>query len=56
MEYQKWLNSEKISIHGVEMWGNPIFKTYNLDDFRQLADRLTKLDLPSETIGFDARI
>ncbi len=52
----KWLKSENVPIHGVGIQAHAIFKTHNLDEFRQFVNRVTEQGLLFEVTEFDARI
>ncbi len=52
----KWLQEENVPIHGVGVQAHNIFKTHNLDEFRQFMNRVTELGLLFEVTEFDARI
>lgn len=52
----EWLKSENVPIHGVGIQGHNIFKTHDLDAFRQFMKRVTDMGLLFEMTEFDARI
>ena len=52
----EWLLEENVPIDGVGIQAHNIFKTHNLDEFRQFVERVADLGLLVEVTEFDARI
>jgi len=52
----EWLLEENVPIDGVGIQAHNIFKTHNLDEFRQFVQRVADLGLLVEVTEFDARI
>lgn len=52
----EWLLEENVPIDGVGIQAHNIFKTHNLDEFRQFVQRIADLGLLVEVTEFDARI
>jgi len=50
------LKESNVPIHGVGIQGHNIFKTHNLDEYREFLTRITDLGLLVEITEFDARI
>lgn len=55
-ELIEWLLEEKVPIHGVGIQAHAIFKTHNLEEFREFTKRISRLGLLFEVTEFDARI
>ena len=52
----EWLKADGVPIHGVGIQAHNIFKTHNLDEYRQFLTRVTGQGLLVEVTEFDARI